>query len=253
MRRLAVLTILTAVLVGGLFVAPAWGAPTRHRYLPPREYIQHTVPATATTCVGLDTSQRPTAAGYASIAAQGYRFMGRYLEISPATAGEWGGKVYYLTASELAGARQAGVELFLIFEWCDGRAHPETSFDAGARDAGIALRALGRLGLPPDTPVYYSLDAVPRATTAQVTAYFRGICSVVPVEAIGCYGSQAQLLALRDAGLITYLWYATWMDGNNLEPTGWGATMYQRCWVIQRGGVWCDQNWRLSEDIGGVH
>lgn len=201
---------------------------------------------------GLDTSMRISAWGYRDIRDKGYSFVGRYLEISPSTAGEWGGKVYYLTASELANARTAGVGVFLIFEWCTGRLHPPTTYSNGVRDAQIALAALERLGLPADTPVYYSLDSAPNASAAQVCAYFQGVRSLMPWRAVGCYGSDAQLTALYEAGLVRYRWHARWMDGNPAYSESMRHTMYQSTALRYVGGVWCDQNWAFTTALGGV-
>jgi hypothetical protein len=250
--------------VGGLFCGPASAdgyRPTQFSGISgalAQEPVTHhvTLPAIPRTVQadGLDTSMRISAWGYRDIRDKGYSFVGRYLEVSPATAGEWGGKVYYLTADELTYSRAAGVGVFLIFEWCTGRLHPPTSYANGVRDATVALAALERLGLSSDNPVYYSLDSVPRATAAQVTAYFQGVRSLMPYYAVGCYGSRAQLTALYGAGLIRYKWHARWMDNNpyplSLEAD-WGMTMYQSSALVRAGGVWCDQNWAL-EPIGVV-
>jgi hypothetical protein len=235
------LAILAAVLVGGLFVGPAQALPRPV----PAERLSASLPAPGALtggagALGLDTSQRPTAAGYQAIAAGGYSFVGRYLYIPG------GSKIYPVTVTELANARAAGVGLVLIFEWCD-YTHKPTSYAQGERDGRLAAEAVAALGLPPYTTVYFSLD---RAPTSDGRDYFRGVRSTYS-GALGCYGSQAQLLRLQEAGLIEFLWYATWMDGNNIAP-GWGEHFYQRIWIVKRGGVWCDQNWAFTQWIGAV-
>lgn len=241
MRRVVAPLILAAALCG-LFVAPALALPR------PVERLSASLPAPdaprgGAVALGLDTSQRPTAAGYQAIAAAGYEFMGRYLYIPG------GSKIYPVTVQELANARAAGVGVFLIFEWCDW-SHLPSGYAAGQRDGRIAAESVAALGLPPDSAVYFSLDRTPNARQGAVD-YFRGVASTYP-GAIGCYGSQSQLLALRQAGLITYLWYATWMDGNNRPFSGWGNQMYQRTIIKRVGGVYCDQNWAFTNELGGI-
>jgi hypothetical protein len=245
LRRIIALALLAAAFSGGLFVAPALASPR----LVPVERLSASLPAPGTpvdgaVARGLDTSQRPTAAGYEAIAAAGYSFMGRYLYIPG------GSKIYPVTTAELANARAAGVGVFLIFEWCD-RAHLPSGYEAGQRDGQIAATSVAALGLPPDsTAVYFSLDRTPYATTG-AAAYFEGVRSTYP-GAVGSYGSYWQLTTLAREGLIDYLWYATWMDGNNLPFSGWGNQMYQRTIIKRVGGVYCDQNWSYCRDIGVV-
>ncbi|MBN1459237.1 MAG: DUF1906 domain-containing protein, partial [Armatimonadetes bacterium] len=132
---------------------------------------------------------------------------------------------------------------------CD-RAHLPSGYAAGERDGRIAAESVAALGLPPGTAVYFSLDRTPKATT-KALQYFQGVNSTYP-GAIGCYGSQWQLTTLRSQGLITYLWYATWTDGNNLPFAGWGNHMHQRTLIKRVGGVYCDQNWSYYGDVGQV-
>jgi hypothetical protein len=222
--RLLILALLTGLLFGAFFVARAQ--------------------ADAGLSRGLDTSLRPTLAQYRAMHAASYEFMGRYLPIPG------GSKIYPVTRAELKDARAAGVAVFLIFEWCDYRHYP-TSYAQGRIDGQLAQRALKGLGLYRGTAVYFSLDRG-HASIAQALEYFRGVRESMPLLGVGCYGSKAQLLALQKAGLITYLWYAPWTDGNNLSPFGWGAHLYQSTRYVYPGGVACDQNWSLVAEFGQV-
>jgi len=206
--------------------------------------------------LGLDTSFKPTLTQYKTIKKAGYNFVGRYLEISPRTKAEtYGGKIYFVTKEELKNAKAAGVELFLIFEWCSSRETflPKT-YTRGVRDGIIAKAALKSLGLPASTVVYFSLDRLyNKATTQQVLEYFKGVKrSLGSARYTGVYGNKEWLLALKKGGLASYLWYAPWMDGNNISPIGWGAHMYQKTVIKYVDGIPFDQNFAFTTTFGQV-
>lgn len=265
MKRLLILAIVNVL----LFSANAMAMPTGYKptglaqisidvpsYEVPRieNKTLPALPPASELSDGLDTSQRISDWGYETISNSNYKFVGRYLEISPDVgAPTWGGKIYYLTENEMGFAWENNVDIFLIFEWCLGRSRLPSGYSNGFEDATIAVNSLKKLGLPETTVVYYSLDAAPgRVSQYNINEYFRGINDVVSSWSVGCYGSKAMLTELRELGYIKYLWYATWIDGNNVSPYGWGATMYQRTWIIKVGGVYCDQNWNFRTYFGQV-
>lgn len=256
--------ILTCLVAFVLFLAVVGEAyaddvilPTGHMFFKPERLSVSTPIMTDIVSEGLDTSQRVSASGYAAIKSAGYSVVGRYLEITPDTgAPTYGAKVYFLTPDELYRAIDKEVGVFLIFEWGYSTKYIPSGYKAGVRDATIAQNALSKLNLPWSTVVYYSLDRATRISQANINEYFRGIRDTVSTSAyVGCYGSKAQLVALKKLDYISYLWHARWLDNNPYPLTweqGWGCHMYQSTAIIRRGGVYCDQNWSFINNIGQI-
>lgn len=219
MRKLLLILLFTGLLFGALFCAPALADTALSR--------------------GLDTSLRPSLRQYQAMHRAGYSFVGRYLFIPG------GGKKYSVTRAELLNAKTAGVDVFLIFEWCSpARSLLPDDYTRGRKDGALAARALKSLVLPASTVVYFSLDRAPRSTTGAL-AYFQGVQTALGSSRyVGCYGSKAQLLALERAGLISYTWHARWMDNNPmpLDESMWD--MYQSTRLVYPGDVPCDQVWK---------
>lgn len=197
---------------------------------------------------GLDASERPTLTQYRAIHNAGYSFIGRYIKIPG------GNKVFFVTKKELKDSKVAKVGMFLIFEWCSSRREllPD-DMARGYKDGKIAQVSLKELGLSQRTVVYFSLDRVPKIGQGAVD-YFTGVKYALGTsDNVGCYGSKAQLQMLERKGLISYKWYAPWMDGNNISPEGWGVDMWQRTSVIHVGGIHVDTNKAFEKDIGLVN
>jgi len=172
--------------------------------------------------------------------ASGRDFIGRYLP--------WKGAAWrQVTAAELQAATAAGVDYFFWFEDSDNHFAARNGFAQGVADAQEALRALERLGVPTDTPVYYTVD-FPASEGSEIDAYFRGIVSVVPVSQVGVYGNYTTIDWLYQQGLATYFCQSNAWP----QPQGWHpvAQMRQDVTGLWISGVHCDRLTVTAADFG---
>lgn len=98
---------------------------------------------------GVDTCQHYSVDQLREMKAHGITTVFRYF-----SSGE-GGKC--LTPQDVANFRAAGMKLAIVYE---GRGDTPDNFtrDQGYRDASYAIQRLQRLGLPPDTAIYFAVD-----------------------------------------------------------------------------------------------
>ncbi len=172
--------------------------------------------------------------------ASGRDFVGRYLP--------WKGAAWrQVSKAELQAATAAGVDFFFWFEDSDNHFAARNGFAQGAADAQEALRALERLGVPTDTPVYYTVD-FPASDGSEIDAYFRGVVSVVPVSQVGVYGNYVTIDWIYEHGLATYFCQSNAWP----QPQGWHpqAQMRQDVTGLWIGGVHCDRLTVTADDFG---
>jgi len=177
---------------------------------------------------------------FRSLKASGRDFIGRYLP--------WRGATWrQVTRAELEAATAAGIDFFFWFEDSDNHFAARKGFAQGAADAQEALRALERLGVPTDTPVYYTVD-FPASDGSEIDAYFRGIASVVPVSQVGVYGNYTTIDWIYQHGLATYFCQSNAWP----QPQGWHpvAQMRQDVTGLTIGGVHCDRLTVTADDFG---
>jgi hypothetical protein len=177
---------------------------------------------------------------FRQLKASGRDFIGRYLP--------WRGAAWrQVTKAELEAATAAGVDLFFWFEDSDNHFSARNGFTQGEADAQEALRALERLGVPSDTPVYYAVD-FPALDGSEIDAYFRGINSVVPVSQVGVYGNYTTIDWVHKNGLATYFCQSNAWS----QPQGWhpAAQMRQDVTSLTIGGVHCDRLTVTTDDFG---
>jgi hypothetical protein len=177
---------------------------------------------------------------FRGLKASGRDFVGRYLP--------WRGAAWrQVTKAELEAATAAGVDFFFWFEDSDNHFAARNGFAAGVADAQEALLALERLGVPTDTPVYYTVD-FPASDGNEIDAYFRGINSVAPVSQVGVYGNYTTIDWLHEHGLATYFCQSNAWP----QPEGWHpvAQMHQDVSGLTIGGVHCDRLTVTADDFG---
>ncbi|MGW6762360.1 DUF1906 domain-containing protein, partial [Streptomyces sp. NPDC055008] len=176
---------------------------------------------------GLDTTQNcsPYAA---SIRAQGYDFIGRYLSKST-----W--KV--INAPEASAISAAGLSLILVYE--DGSTSASYfSNSRGQSDGQRAATQAAALSAPSKTALYFAVDydASSADINGCITDYFNGVAQGLataetdngcPPYAIGAYGSGSTCLALAQAGLVQYTWLA--------QSRGWSGYDPNHLWSIVQG------------------
>ena len=150
--------------------------------------------------LGLDySSARPSTA---ALKAAGVTFVVRYLS---------GGSSKDITAAEARALTDAAIDIVLVWETTANRA--EAGFDAGVADARAAQHEAITVGMPVRRPIYFAVD---EDTTVgpHITAYFKGIASVLDVARIGVYGGFAVVKGCLDAGLVTFAWQtSSWSHG----------------------------------------
>jgi len=195
-----------------------------------------------TTRYGVDYSMTKVewSAFFRALKASGRDFIGRYLP--------WRGAAWrQVTTAELQAATAAGVDYFFWFEDSDNHFSARNGFAQGVADAEEALRALERLGLPTDTPVYYTVD-YPAADGNEIDGYFRGVVSVVPVSQVGAYGNYTTIDWLYQHGLATYFCQSNaWPQPQGRHPR---AQMRQDVTSLWIGGVHCDRLTVTAADFG---
>jgi hypothetical protein len=177
---------------------------------------------------------------FAALKASGRDFIGRYLP--------WKGSTWrQVTTTELQAAADAGVDYFFWFEDSDNHFRArDGGFDTGVADAQQALLSLASLGLPTNTPVYFTVD-FPCPDGNQIDPYFRGVNSVLPVSQIGAYGNYTAIDWLYQHGLATYF-----CESNAWPEPGWHpqAQMHQYVGTYTIGGVSVDRLTVTAADFG---
>lgn len=100
---------------------------------------------------------------------------------------------------------------------------PERAFVPRGTDNGIAAAQIAHLdavavGMPPDRPIYFSVDGDTRGFTgaqwAETEAFFSGVNSIIGLERTGVYGGKNTVEHLKARGFATWLWQTyAWSAG----------------------------------------
>ncbi|MDY0113713.1 MAG: DUF1906 domain-containing protein [Corynebacterium sp.] len=190
---------------------------------------------------GLDyAAGRPSGA---SIRAAGYTFVCRYLsDGGPDLPGK------QLLPSERADLHANGVDIVLNWETTGTTARG--GYSAGVADANAAVAQGVILGSPVGTVVYFSCDwQVRGAQTDAVVDYFRGVNSVIGVDATGAYGDADILRHLRDAGVISWRWQTQAWSAGAQDP-GINILQDNNAGYVTVGGIQCDLDLALTDNFG---
>lgn len=190
---------------------------------------------------GLDyAGGRPSGA---DLAAQGISFVCRYMsDGGPGLPGK------LLLPDEAKDLHANGISIVLNWETTGQTARG--GFDAGVADAQGAVQTGIAVNSPPGSVVYFSIDwdATPEDQEA-INDYFRGVNSVIGLEATGIYGGYWPVSRALDAGVATYAWQTEAWSGGNVDSR---VNIVQRnslgyAWV---DGVECDIDEAHSPNYG---
>lgn len=146
---------------------------------------------------------RPSPAG---LVGAGKHFACRYLSNK--------GNSKNLTPAEARALSAGKVSIVSNWEWRAGDAR--LGFDAGADYARQAQSMAASCGMPPDRPIYFSVDWGPTDAELRgpVTAYLRGVGSVLGIGRTGVYGGYNTIAWAHDNGLARWLWQTyAWSAG----------------------------------------
>ncbi len=151
--------------------------------------------ATACDCATILTAEKA-----ATLKSSGYSVVGRYL------TGTANGISKALTASEIEIIFNAGLKFFPIYQ-SGGASNTYFNSAQGTSDAGAAITAAKKLGIPSDTIIYFAVDydALDEQITSNVLPYFQAIHSyfsnnTLPSYRIGVYGSRNICSRVCDSG-----------------------------------------------------
>ena len=173
---------------------------------------------------------------YDALVADGVQFVMRYVSHDS-------GKD--LSVAEKAELWKRGISVGLVFESTANRALD--GFNAGATDATWAKARCDNLGLG-DIPVYFATDwDVTEAQKPIVANYLKGAASVIGKERVGVYGGFYVVRYMSDNGVCSWFWQTYAWSGGQLHPA---AHIYQWQNGVRIGGLSCDRNKGLKDDIG---
>jgi Domain of unknown function (DUF1906) len=145
----------------------------------------------------------------ASIKADGYGFVARYLSYD--TTGK------NLSAGEAAALEAAGLDVVSNWEW--GAQDALQGYDLGVQEAKAAESQALADGMPGGRPIYFSIDfdAQPSQQSA-IDAYYDGVASVLGRDRTGAYGGYGVISRLFDAGKITWAWQTYAWSAGQWDP-----------------------------------
>lgn len=106
-----------------------------------------------------------------------------------------------ITAAEVPEKTAAGIRI--VSNWEVGTS-PADTVAQGEADARAFVEQHASVGGPDWAPCYFSVDRSIAPTSMH--NYFTGVCNILGVARVGCYGEDALIVALHNAGLITYGW-----------------------------------------------
>lgn len=185
---------------------------------------------------GVDYSDaRPSPAG---LWAAGKRFVVRY--------GGPGGSSKHLGAGELRGLLAAGLSVVANAEGSSGGlAGGRPAGRAWAASADAAFRALG---MPPDRPIYLSVDwDVTSSQWPAVAEALRGAADAIGAARVGVYGGIKAITWAKRDRVAAWFWQTYAWSGGAWLP--WTHLQQYRNGVTVAGGD-CDLNRAMAADFG---
>lgn len=172
-----------------------------------------------------------------ALAAAGKRFVSRY--VGPGSEGK------HLTRAEADALIAAGLA---VVSNAEGAADGALGgFNAGVDHARSAHAMAVQCGMPPDRPIYFSVDFQPTDTQLKgpVADYLLGAASVLGAgnARVGVYGSYKTVAFCAANGLAQWLWqtyaWSSWRDPDGVTRVHWHPAahvqQYFNGWSI--GGV----------------
>jgi hypothetical protein len=173
----------------------------------------------------------------ASLIAAGKRFAVRY--------GGPGGSGKHLTSAELNRLTAADINVVANAE---GSAAGFRGTAAGVSWATSAQAAFSALKMPPDRPIYFSVDwAATAADWPDIDAALRGAASVIGSYAVGVYGSYDTVAHCSSAGTAAWFWQTYAWSAGRLHPA---SHLYQYRNNVTIGGASVDLTRAMRVDYG---
>lgn len=183
-------------------------------------------------CVACDTRFEITDARLATLKANGYEIVGRYLT-EPGQS-SLAPKDYFkaIRPGELERITKGGMRFFPIFQEYSTKLEHFTPAN-GAAHAKTAREAAQRLGIPP-THIYFAVDfdATDDQVTSNILPYFRAVCSSLGGGyGVGIYASRNICSRVIGAGCASNAFVSDMSTGfsGNLGfpiPDGWGYDQF---------------------------
>lgn len=170
---------------------------------------------------------------------QGVELVGRYLKNTP---GE-GTLDKEVKRRELRVLRDAGLQLFVIFQYYGGNASYFT-WEQGKQDALAAIERAKELGVPAGVPIFFAVDFddVGREVEHNVVRYFWGIHEFVTKDgtyAAGVYGPRNVCIRVSQRCSVT----ASFVSGMSPQFAGNAGYPLPSNWVLNQ----------IAETVGGPH
>ncbi|MEZ0114577.1 hypothetical protein ABH920_008612 [Catenulispora sp. EB89] len=189
---------------------------------------------------GLDYAWAPHPSTSAMLSA-GYTFAIRYLSNDPTKN---------LTLAEAQALNAAGIPV--VCNWEAATTAALNGYNQGVSDATSAQQQAAACGMPPDRPIYFSLDwDVQSGDMTAVNAYFDGVASVIGAARAGAYSSYDALGWLLGSGRIQWAWQSestSYSGGRNASPYP-GIQLWQTG-EFTFDGADCDKNEAFTADFG---
>jgi LysM repeat protein len=185
----------------------------------------------------IDCATKLTDATATALANEGIKYAGRYLGHS------WKG----LEAPEVAAIKNAGMQIFSIFEQAATKVSYFTAAQ-GQKDAAAAAALAKELGQPEGSAIYFAVDYDAQAADlAAIAAYFKAVKDNLPGYIVGAYGSFRVIEYLKGSGLVTYYFQTyAWSKGQKSAA----AHIYQYKNDVRLAGVGVDYNEICQANVG---
>ena len=170
------------------------------------------------TYLGIDTAARLSAAAAKTLKDNGISFVGRYLV--PAGMGK------DLTASEIAGLRDAGLAILLC--WEIGAGDIKGGAERGAKDGSRAKALAVQFGVPAGTTIFFACDYCPvQGDYPAIEAYMRAAQAACKPYIAGLYGCAKIVDYIAQQGASEKFWQCVaWSEGKISAHTN----VYQYQW-----------------------
>lgn len=164
-----------------------------------------------------DTRFEITDAHVATLIANGYRHVGRYIN---------GGSFKELRDGEAERITAAGLDLFLIYE--DGAELAYFTEEQGTADASAAMKCAAKHGIPHSAVIFFAVDfdALDGEVTTNVLPYFKNLSGEMSGYRIGVYGPRNVCTRVCEAGYAEFSFVSDMSSGfsGNMGypiPDGW--------------------------------
>src|SRR5450631_4345735 len=137
----------------------------------------------------------------------GCSFVARYLSNDPSKN---------LSRGEADSLRSQGQDIVVVWETTTNEV--DGGHDAGVSAATKAEAQAAAAGMPAGSPIYFAVDYDAQVGPI-ISGYFQGVAEVLGgVGRVGVYGGRFVVGALKDAGLVTYIWQTSAWSKFEIDP-----------------------------------